>query len=125
MQQQEINSKTLLSDAGTADVGTLLAEGKRVGGSRDRSVQPQKPPQLRDPSAYPSCGLVPSRGALPNLVVGAVLRPEDTWPPREPPYSYTGPGVSLFVAWSREEDPKRGVGAEVNTAERPKESAVV
>ncbi len=75
--------------------------------------------------SYPSCGFDASRGALPNLVVGAVLRPEDTWPPREPPYSYTGPGVSLFVAWSREEDPKRGVGAEVNTAERPKESAVV
>jgi hypothetical protein len=52
-------------------------------------------------------------------------RVEATWPPREPPYSYTGPGVSLFTGRSRGEDPKRGMGAEVNTAERPKESAVV
>jgi hypothetical protein len=72
-----------MKQTGTADGKTVLgsktsSDGKRGGGSGDRSVQPQKPPQLRDPSAYPSFGFDASRGALPNLVVGAVLRPEDT-----------------------------------------------
>jgi hypothetical protein len=69
--------------------------------------------------------LVTKRGCRPMTATAEEGRVEATWPPREPPYSYTGPGVSDLTGRSRGEDPNRGVGADVYTADRPKESAVV
>lgn len=76
-----------------------------------------------DVGAGVSSCLDTNRRCVPNTAYAEDGLPDTTWPPRESRYSYTGPGVSLRPRESlRGEEPKRGVGADVNTADRPNES---